>query len=185
MIVNSPTLLPIMSENSELTTAAATGAAAAVAAVQDEQEQEALAVATEAASQDAAVHADIAAEQAETAATVATEAVSEAARATETAYVAAEVASEAASVSGAVQSDVFSLREEMRARDAEMLSSMRSLLDERFPTPEQREQPREVVVTHGTDNSAQSGDNTGSGRSTTESGNTSLPRRHRFGSQRN
>jgi hypothetical protein len=167
-----------MSEQTELIEAASTGAAAAVAAVADEQAEELRASEIAVSAEIATGAAEVAAERAEQAVAVSETAADLSVQATQETAAAIETASVAAEISYANQSDIQALREELNQRDERLMSGMRELFErERQP----RETPTEVVVTHGTDSAAGNGDNPGGSASSGDAGNTSRPKRHKFG----
>lgn len=167
-----------LSENSELTAAAATGAAAAVAAVQDDQAEQERAASMEAATVDASISAEVATEQAQEAAQTAQEAAAIALEASQEASVAGDTAAVAAGEAYSAQADIAQLREEMTQGWQSFRTDMTSFLDERLGSSN-KEQPTEVVVqSDRTDSPAQQHDNPGGDGSTGDNGPR---RRHKFG----
>lgn len=174
-----------MSEDSQLTNAAATGAAAAVAAVQDDQAEQERAASMENATVDATISAEMAAEQATAAAEAATAATEAAIQASETANAASEDAGAAAGAAYSAQDDIGQLRREMSEGWQSFRTDMASFLDERLGG-KRSEAPTEVVVNDGTNTTAQSGNDSGSngGTGNTGPGSSETRRRHKFGGRR-
>lgn len=171
-----------MENDSQLTTAAAEGAAAAVAAVQNDQAEVERQQGMETAAIDATLSANIAAESAEHASAVSDEALESSVQASQDAAEASVIAASAVDTANETRDSLAGFREELDARDARLLAA----LDERFGPRQQKDEPREVVVSSDQPRQSDSGqgDNSGSG----ESAGPGINRpsyRHRFGRGRN